>query len=123
VNVALWVAQALLAVVFLGAGASKLTRPYEAIASRMGYAREFSAGQMRAIGLVEVLGAVGVVGPPLVGVAPGLAVAAAYGLALDMAGAMATHLRRREYGMMAGNAVLLLLATFVAYGRMALVPL
>jgi len=121
-NVALWVVQALLALVFLGAGVSKLVRPYDTIAAQMAYARDFSPGHMRAIGLLEALGAVGVVVPAWAGVAPWVTIAAAYGLALDMAGAMATHLRRREYGMMVGNLVLLTLATFVAYGRLFLTP-
>jgi hypothetical protein len=43
---------------------------------------------------------------------------AAVGLALVMAGAMATHLRRAEYWIMVGNLVYLGLALFVAYGKL-----
>ena len=121
-NTALWIAQVLLALVFGGSGISKLIRPYEKIAEQMAYARDFSPGVIRGIGVLEVLGAIGVVVPALVGILPGLTVAAAYGLALNMAGAMATHLRRKEYGMMVGNLVLLALATFVAYGRLMVLP-
>ena len=41
------------------------------------------------------------------------------GLVLLMLGAMATHLRRREYPNVVPNLVLLALAGFVAYGRFA----
>lgn len=44
-------------------------------------------------------------------------------LAVNMGGAMATHLRRKEYPMAAGNLVLLALAAFVMYGRLVVVPL
>jgi hypothetical protein len=47
-----------------------------------------------------------------------LAPLAAVGLALVMAGAMATHLRRSEYLNMVGNLMWLGLALFVAYGRL-----
>jgi len=40
---------------------------------------------------------------------------------LTMAGAMATHARRHEYSQIGANALLLLLAAFVAYGRFFLI--
>jgi hypothetical protein len=48
-----------------------------------------------------------------------LAPLAAVGVALVMAGAMATHLRRSEYVNMVGNLVVFLVpALFVAYGTL-----
>jgi hypothetical protein len=41
---------------------------------------------------------------------------------LTMIGAALTHLRRAEYGPIAVNAVVLVLAAFVAYGRFFVVP-
>jgi len=124
-NIAIWIAQGLLALVFAGAGISKLMQPYDKMAERMGYVKDFSPGAIRGIGVVEVLGAIGVILPALVGAlrVPWLVPLAAFGLALNMAGAMATHLRRREVPMMVGNLVLLALAAFVAYGRLVAVPL
>lgn len=66
----------------------------------MGYAGDFSPSVIRAIGILEVLGATGVVLPALTGILPWLTRAAALGLSLNMAGAMATHLRREEYAVM-----------------------
>lgn len=72
---------------------------------------------IRGIGVVEVLGAIGLIVPPLVHILPVLAPLAAVGLALVMVGAIVTHGRRKEYPNVAVNVVLLGLALFVAWGR------
>ncbi len=121
-GVALWVVQGLLAVAFLGAGAMKLSQPKEKLAANMGWVEDFSQPAVRLIGAVEVFGAVGLVLPALTGILPWLTPLAALGLALTMIGAALTHLRRKEYGNIAVNAVLLVLAAFVAYGRFFVLP-
>jgi uncharacterized membrane protein YphA (DoxX/SURF4 family) len=117
VNIALWVVQILLAVAFLGSGLMKLTQPKEKIATSMAWAADFSPTAIKLIGLVEVLGALGLVLPAVTGIAPILTPLAAVGLALVMVGAAITHARRGETQMIAVNVVLLLLAAFVAWGR------
>ena len=116
-GIALWVIQGLLAVAFLGAGAMKLSQPKEKLAANMAWVEDFSQPTVRLIGVLEVLGAIGVVLPALAGVLPWLTPLAAVGLVLLMIGAALTHLRRTEYGNIAVNAVLLVLAAFVVYGR------
>jgi hypothetical protein len=59
----------------------------------------------------------GLVLPGVVGVAPVIARLAAAGLALAMAGAIATHLRLGETSRVAAPLVLLVLALLVAVGR------
>jgi len=122
-NTAIWVVQVLLALVFVGAGISKLAQPYEKLAARMGYVNDFSPGAIRAIGTWEVLGAIGVVLPAWTGILPWLTPLAAAGLSWNMAGAMSAHLRRKESSMLLANLVLLALAAFVVYGRLVAVPL
>jgi uncharacterized membrane protein YphA (DoxX/SURF4 family) len=122
-NTALWVAQILLALVFAGSGISKLVQPYEKLAAQMGYVNDYTPGAIRAIGTLEVLGALGVILPALTGILPWLSPLAAGGLAVNMGGATSTHLRRKEVPMMIFNLVLIVLAMFVVYGRLALVPL
>jgi uncharacterized membrane protein YphA (DoxX/SURF4 family) len=117
VSIALWVAQGLLAVAFLGAGATKLSQPKEKLAKNMAWVEDFSQPAVRLIGTLEVLGAIGLVVPALTGLLPWLTPLAALGLVLTMVGAALTHRRRKEYGNIAANAVLLVLAAFVAYGR------
>ncbi len=121
-GIALWVAQVLLAVAFLGAGATKLSQPKEKLAKNMAWVEDFSQPVVRLIGAVEVLGAIGVVLPALTGILPWLTPLAALGLVLLMVGAALTHLRRTEYGNIAMNVVLLVLAAFVAYGRFFVLP-
>ena len=121
-GVALWVIQGLLAVAFLGAGAMKLSQPKEKLAQNMGWVEDFSQPAVRLIGAVEVLGAIGLVLPALTGVLSWLTPLAALGLVLTMIGAALTHLRRKEYGNIAVNVVLLVLAAFVAYGRFFVLP-
>ncbi len=120
-GIALWVAQVLLAVAFLGVGGMKLSQPKERLAASQGWVEDFSQGAVRLIGALEVLGALGLVLPALTGVLPWLTPLAALGLVLLMIGAALTHLRRTEYGNIAVNAVLLVLAAFVVYGRFFLV--
>ncbi|MXG90210.1 DoxX family protein [Nocardioides flavescens] len=117
-NVALWIVAGLLAVAFAAAGAMKLTQPREKLAeSGLGWVHDFSPSQVKLIGAAEVLGAVGLIVPALVDVAPVLVPVAATGLALLMVGAAITHARREETPMIGINVVLLVLAVVVAVGR------
>ncbi|HET7901849.1 MAG TPA: DoxX family protein, partial [Candidatus Nanopelagicales bacterium] len=69
------------------------------------------------IGVLEVLGAIGLILPGITGIAPFLVPLAATGLALLMIGAIVVHARRGERQPIGANIVLLLLAVFVAWGR------
>jgi uncharacterized membrane protein YphA (DoxX/SURF4 family) len=116
-NIALWVIQLLLAVAFLASGLMKVARPRLALAGQMPYVEDFSDAQIKGIGALEILAAMGLVVPPLLHIATFLAPLAAAGLVLVMAGAIATHLRRHEPTNAAGNLVLLVLAAVVAIAR------
>ena len=117
-NVFLWIVAAVLAVAFAAAGLMKLTKSKADLAGQgMGWVEDFSPGMIKAIGALEVLAAVGLVVPPLVGIVPVLAPLAALGLVLLMVGAMITHARRRETPMVVVNLVLLALALVVVWGR------
>lgn len=101
------------------AGMMKLTKSKEALEvdPRQGWARDFSASAIKLIGLVEVLGAIGLVLPALTGVAVFLVPLAAAGLALMMVGAIVVHLRRGERQAVVVPVVLLVLALFIVWGR------
>ena len=121
-SIALWVIQVLLAAAFLVSGATKLSQPKEKLVKSMTWVEDFSQRTVRIIGALEVMGAIGVVLPALTGIVPWLTPLAALGLVLLMLGAALTHLRRTEYGYIAMNVVLLVLAAFVAYGRYFVLP-
>ncbi len=116
-NIALWIIQVLLAITFLGSGITKLARPRLALVGRLPYVADFSDTQVKGIGTLEVLAAIGLIVPPVLHIATFLTPLAAVGLILLMAGAIATHVRRREPQMVAVNLVLLTLAAVVAIGR------
>jgi hypothetical protein len=116
-NVALWIAAAVLAVAMLGAGLAKLTTAKEKLVTRMTWAEDFSPAMIKTIGLVEVLAAIGLILPGITGIAPILVPLAATGVAIVMIGAIVTHLRRGETKEIVPTVVLLTLAVFVAWGR------
>lgn len=98
--IALWVVNGLLALAFLASGTMKVLRPKESlVAAGMAWTEDFSAPILKLIGLVEVLGAIGLVLPLLLGVAPTLTPIAALGLAIVMSGATVVHVRRKETAM------------------------
>ena len=117
-NLALWIIAIVLAVVFAASGLMKLFVPKDKlVTSGQGWAQDFSPTSIRLIGLAEILGAIGLVLPAAVHIAPILVPLAAVGLALVMAGAAAVHARRKEAPMVAMNVPLLVLAVVVAWGR------
>lgn len=116
-NVALWIVQGLLAVVFMLAGTMKLTQAHGKLAEQMGWPGDFSPGVVKLIGALELLGALGLVLPALTGVAPILTPIAAVGLAVIQAGAVFVHLRRKETPNLVGNLVFIAGLVFIAWGR------
>jgi hypothetical protein len=109
-RVAFWIVAALLAVFYLFSGVTKVARSKDQLRPMMGWVDSVPLWFLRTIGVLEVLGAVGLILPPLTGVAPGLALAAAAGLALVQVGATALHLNRGEAKVVPLNIVLLALA-------------
>ena len=90
-NVFLWIAAGLLAAVLLAAGASKLTKSRaDLAASGQGWAEDFSPGTVKTIGVLEVLAAIGLLLPALLGIAPILVPLAASGGASEPSGCRIT---------------------------------
>lgn len=118
-NVALWIVASLLAGAFFVAGLLKAIQPKEKLAaSGMAWVEGFSPAAVKAIGVLEALGALGLILPAVLGIAPVLVPVAALGLVLMMIGAVVVHARRHELNTVAPSIVLLVLAAFVAWGRL-----
>ena len=122
-NTALWMAAGVLAVAFVATGLMKLTQSKAVLTTKVGWVEDYSPAQIKAIGAVEILGAMGLIVPGLLGVATALVPLAALGLALIMVGAAVTHIRRGERALLVLNLVLFALAVFVAWGRSGPYPL
>lgn len=116
-NIALWIVAVVLAVVFLAAGTMKATKSKEELGDNMAWAEDFSPGVIKLTGVLEILGALGLILPAVTGIAPVLVPLAALGLAITMLLAAMVHLRRGERDKLVGNGVLFLAAAFVAWGR------
>jgi uncharacterized membrane protein YphA (DoxX/SURF4 family) len=115
----LWILQILLAIVFTLSGTMKLITPEARIRARLAAMTNLPIRVIRGIGLLEVLGAIGVVLPAATQILPWLTPLAAAGLALTMIGAAFANYATRHYAHIALNAALLVLALIVVYGRVA----
>ena len=118
-NIALWIIQVLLALLFLFAGAMKLIMPIEEMTKQMPVA--IPGLFLRFIGVCEVLGGLGLILPGLLRIKTWLTPLAAVSLVILMIGAMAFSFM---IGVTAAIPALVtgLLAAFVAYGRRRLAP-
>ena len=111
-EIAAWITSGLLAALFLMAGAMKIATPFEKLSTQMPWAARAGQPLARFIGVVEVLGAVGLILPRLTGILPWLSIAAAAGLALVQVLAIIEHLRHKEFKNLPANLVFLALAVF-----------
>lgn len=123
VEVALWIVQIALALVFLMAGGMKLARPKEDLMDQMAWVEDFSQGSVRAIGIIEILGALGLILPAVFGIVPALVGWAGLGLAVSQVVAAGLHVKRDEGSMVLRNAIFVLMGLFVAWGRLGDYPL
>ena len=116
-NTVTWIAQSLLAIVMLGA--MKLTQSREQLmaSGNMDWIEDFADSQIKGIGALEVLAAIGLIVPAVLDVAPALVGVAAAGVVFLMLGAAATHMRRGERQMVLVNLVIVAIAVFVAVMR------
>lgn len=115
----LWTIQILLALLFAFAGITKLIQPVEELVRQS----SLPGGFIRFIGVVELLGAIGLVVPALTRIRPGLTPLAAAGLVIVMIGATVLTLRTPAPAMAVIPLVVGIAAAWVAYGRWRIVPI
>jgi hypothetical protein len=115
----LWIVQILLAALFLFAGGMKLVLPLDKLTGPV----PLPGPLVRFIGVVEVLGAVGLILPAALRIKPGLTPLAALGLVIVMIGAVVITLFGGDAFAAVISLVVGLLAAFVAYGRWRLAPI
>lgn len=108
--IAYWIVAGLLAFVYVYSGGMKLVRTQTQLKSVMRWVDQAPMAAVRAIGTLEILGAIGLILPPLTGIHPWLSIAAATGLVLLQIGAVGLHLFRGESRQIGLNIVLFVLA-------------
>ncbi|MCX4632840.1 MULTISPECIES: DoxX family protein [unclassified Streptomyces] len=95
-NIAYWIVAGLLALFYFYAGTLKVIRSRDQLRPMMAWVDGIPLPALRALGTVEILGATGLVLPPLTGIAPSLAPAAAIGFVLLQIGAITVHLSGQD---------------------------
>jgi uncharacterized membrane protein YphA (DoxX/SURF4 family) len=114
-EISYWIVAALLAVFYLYAGGKKIAQSQDRLRPMMGWVDTVPMPLVRLIGVLEVLGAAGLILPPLTGIASWLAIAAATGLVLIQIGGITVHLRRGEVREIGLNLTLLAAAAVTAW--------
>jgi hypothetical protein len=121
VNIALWIVAGLLACAYLAFGGMKIVMSRKKLADNPNMAAiadGLSEPAIKAVGAIEVTGAVGLILPWLTGIVPILTPVAALGLVALQLGAMVFHGNRKEFKQWPTNLVFAALAAFVAWGRL-----
>jgi uncharacterized membrane protein YphA (DoxX/SURF4 family) len=126
-NTLLWILQGMVAGTFAMTGFMKLSKSRHDLkkqgGGRMDWIHDVSGGNLKLIGTLEVLAAIGIIVPHLTGILPWLTPLAALGIICIMVGAMILHVRRRDgKHAIIPTAIILLIAAFLTYGRSVLVP-
>ena len=123
-NLTLWIVAGLLATVFATGGVAKLVISKEKLATAPGggWIDDFSPGAVKALGIVDLLAAAGLVLPAALGIAPVLVPLAAVGVVSLMIGAVIVRLRHGAPQAIVVDLTYLALAAFVAWGRVGLSP-
>jgi uncharacterized membrane protein YphA (DoxX/SURF4 family) len=112
-NRSLWIAQWLLAVLFLFAGIAKLVAPLQPMADQVG----LPVGLLLFVSAMEILGGLGMILPGLFHIQTKLTPVAALGLVVIMIGATTVTLRTGPPLTALFPFATGLAAVFVAYGR------
>jgi len=119
-NILLWAAQVLLALIMLWAGWMKLFKPAGELAAMWPWTGQIGAGLVRLTGVIDIAGGLGLVLPGLFGVRRQLTPIAAVAIGVLMICASVFHILRGEASLIGVNIVFGLLAAFIAWGRFRL---
>ena len=112
-NIALWIVQALLALLFMFAGVMKFVMSVEEMTKELPLPGWF----LHFIGVCEILGSLGLILPWLTGTLPRLTAIAAAGLVIIMIGATVVTVMAQGVAMALLPFVVGILAAFVAWNR------
>ena len=116
-NIALWIIQGLLSAFFLVTGFGKVSGSKQHHIDSGHLQPGQSLLFIRVLGVLELLGAVGIIVPRLTGIASILTPVTALCFCLVMLGALVVHTRRKEFKFLPLPLVVIALAATVAYYR------
>jgi uncharacterized membrane protein YphA (DoxX/SURF4 family) len=122
-NIALWVAQILLAAFFLMAGYTKARSPVDQLYTAINWTKDVPLWFVRFIGVLELLGSVGLILPSMLRIKPILTPIAASAFITLMSFAIIFHISRGEANIIGMHFGIILVASFVAWGRFRKIPI
>lgn len=117
-NIILWIMQILLAVILIWAGLTKLFEPIEKLSAMWPWTGQVPVAFVKFTGIVDLLGAAGLILPSLLRIKPKLTPIAAVALCVLMVCAIVFHVARGEASHIGINIVFIGIAAFVAWGRL-----
>lgn len=115
-NILLWVAQVLLASSMVWAACMKLLKPADELAAMWPWTAAHPA-LVKMTGVLDLLGALGLVLPGLLRMQPRLTVYSAYAIIALMIAASIFHIVRGEANLIGVNIFFAVLAVLIAWGR------
>lgn len=113
----LWILQIVLALMFMGIGAQRVTRSAEQL-KKLPWTDGYPLAAIRTLGGVELAAGLFLLVPGLLGWTPVLTTTAAAGLVVLMVLAVVMHLRRGQRQAAVLPAILLVMAALVVWGRL-----
>jgi uncharacterized membrane protein YphA (DoxX/SURF4 family) len=122
-NIRLWIAQSILAAIFIWAAYMKLFTPTEKLALMWPWAAQVPQTLLKFTGIVDLTGALGLILPGLFHIKPKLTPIAALCIIVLMAVAITFHVSRGESSVIGANIIFAVIAAFIAWGRFKKVPL
>ena len=122
-NVILWIAQVVLAGMFIMAGYMKTTTPIEQLSASLPWTKDVPVWLVRFIGTAEFLGALGLILPSLLRIKPVLTPLAALGIIAIMVMAAIFHVTRTEFSGVVFTVILASVAAFIVWGRWKKAPI
>ncbi len=122
-HLTLWAAQVALAVSFVWAAAMKLFQPIQLLATMWPWTGEVPVAVVKFTGIIDLLGALGLILPSLLAIKPKLTPIAALSIIALMISASIFHITRGEVSVVGVNIMFASVAVFVAWGRIKQVPI
>ncbi len=115
-NIALWICQSLLSIIFTMVGLMKLFMPVSKLSENMKWVNDFPTLFVRSLGLAELVIGLLILLPRINKSIPfSFTIYSAYAIIIIMIGATALHIRRSEYVMTVSPLVFIILAFLVIY--------
>ncbi len=123
ISIALWAAQFILAATLVWASYMKLVQPVDQLATMWPWAGEVPVAFVKFTGIIDLLGAIGLILPALTRIKPVLTPIAAVAVIVLMLCASIFHISRGEASVTGVNVVFALIAAFIAWGRFKKAPI